>query len=834
MTAAPADLLQTALAWHHAGYTPVPIHPNGQKRPIGTWAHLQNAQPDETYVRSVFRQDTDGIGLICGGPTHLEMLEVEARATHLTADLAQLLEDNGFGPLWTRITTGYVEASPSGGIHWYYRVSDGPARGNTKLAQRPATSAELVANPLDKVKVLIETRGQGGFTVIAPSAGRTHATGHAWTALHGTMATIPTITSEERDAVYAFANYLDQMPAQTPAPSTSTVPRRDGDPVRPGDDYNARATWDDILLPLGWTKTRRFGRTCQGWTRPGKVARDGISATTGRNDGDNLYVFSSSTVFETEKPYDKFGAYALLEHSGDFSAAAKALAALGFGDQGGESLPSLHELAGQPETPLAPTSTSVTVASSGSGYTETDDGNANRFVDTYQGLVRYCPQRSTWLTWDGNRWVWDDAGHTTELARDLARHLPTTDQEARRHRSKSLSRAGVNAFLGLARSDCRVIAHLGDLDARPYELNTPGGILDLRTATLHPADPDALHTRTTTVTPDFTSAPTRWLNFLADAFAGDEALTTYIQRLIGVSLIGVVLEQVLPFGFGSGANGKTTLIGVVQRVAGIGDGGYCISAPADLLLATSNQGHPTEIARLSGARMVVASELEDGQKFAEAKIKQLTGKDTITGRFIAQDWFSFTPTHTLWLLANHQPTVRAGGPAFWRRIRLVPFLHTVPAEQRIADLEDQLVTEEGPAILAWIAQGARDYLSSGIAEPSSVRVATDAYQADQDTVGRFVAEACDVGDPAAQHLRVRVVALRSAYETWCHLEGETPVGAKAFTLELRSRFGVLSERSPESRYYAGIRLNEVPDVSSEAGDASPHASSTLTHFEGLL
>jgi putative DNA primase/helicase len=185
-----------------------------------------------------------------------------------------------------------------------------------------------------------------------------------------------------------------------------------------------------------------------------------------------------------------------------------------------------------------------------------------------------------------------------------------------------------------------------------------------------------------------------------------------------------------------------------------------------------------------------------------------------------QDWFNFTPTHTLWLLANHQPVVRAGGPAFWRRLRLLPFQHTVPAEQRIADLEDQLVGSEGPQILGWIIQGAADYLTHGLVAPASVTAATDAYATDQDTIGRFVEEMCETGPASHQLMHVKVTVLRSAYESWCHEQGERPVGPKALTQELRSRYDVASDRDNSARFYSGIRLLATSDTS-ETEPAQP-------------
>jgi putative DNA primase/helicase len=437
----------------------------------------------------------------------------------------------------------------------------------------------------------------------------------------------------------------------------------------------------------------------------------------------------------------------------------------------------------------------------------TDDGNALALVDWHSHEIRYCPERGSWLTWNGHRWQWDPptGGLLTELARRVARDLPRDNEPARGWRRKSLMQPRINAMIALARSDPRTVAHAVDLDARPFELNTPAGVVDLRTGRLLPPDPAALHTRTTTVAPDFDAPATRFLDFMADTFAGDPALTGYVQRLLGVSMIGTVLEQVLPFAHGAGANGKSTLAGVVQRLLGLGDDGYSISAPAELLTSAGRTEHPTEIARLAGARLVVTAELDEGQRFAEAKIKQLTGRDVLAGRFMGKDFFSFRPTHTIWLLANHQPDVRTGGDAFWRRIKLVPFLHVVPAERRDPHLEDTLVEQEGPAILAWLIRGAADYLNGGLREPSEVIKATAAYQLEQDTVARFVEERCTTGDPNQVHLACRSGELYAHYEKWCATEGDDPVSQKAFSQNLKARFGVIGERTRHGKVLHGIR-----------------------------
>ena len=321
-------LLDAALDYATHGCSVIPVRADGSKAPAVAWKPYQAAAADKDTLAAWFTGDTyDGLGIVTGAASgNLELLELEGRATHLLPELAQLLCDSGLADLWETVSTGWVVRSPSGGIHLLYRV-EGPVHGNTKLARRP--------NPEDPhlVDVLIETRGEAGYFVTAPSAGRTHPTGGAWTLLAGGPAMCPTITGEQRDALHIAAATFDAMPATEPLPVAS-APSTPSEGRRPGDDYNDRATWDDILTPHGWTKTKRIGAGL-GWTRPGKHARDGISATTGTSaDGvDRLYVFSSSTEFDTERPYSKFAAYAVLEHHGDLSAAAKALRAAGYGDQ---------------------------------------------------------------------------------------------------------------------------------------------------------------------------------------------------------------------------------------------------------------------------------------------------------------------------------------------------------------------------------------------------------------------------------------------------------------------------------------------------------------------
>ena len=242
---------------------------------------------------------------------------------------------------------------------------------------------------------------------------------------------------------------------------------------------------------------------------------------------------------------------------------------------------------------------------------------------------------------------------------------------------------------------------------------------------------------------------------------------------------------------------------------GRGSEGYATVAASELLMVRQHPEHPSELATLAGARLVVCSELEDGQRFAEARVKQLTGRDSIPARFMRADWFSFTPSHTLWLVGNHRPEARTGGPAFWRRVRMVPFTRVVAPERQDRRLGERLAADAA-VILAWIIRGAVAYHRDGLADPPAVRAATAAYARDEDTVGRFVEEQCRL-DSGCPPVRVATTAFREAYERWCAEAGERPVSAKRLTQELRERFGVLDTRGAKGkRFYNGICLVDEP------------------------
>lgn len=799
-------LLSTALDLHAAGLSVVPVAADGSKRPRGAWKQYTTAAAPVEQLQAWFGGDTEqGIGIITGYGG-VELLEVEGKAMRLMGAVLELLDGTGLRPLYDQLVAGWSEQSPSGGLHLLYRLADGEVPGNTKVAQQPSEGAT-------GREVLAETRGTGGFVVLAPSGGRVHATGRPYVRLAGGPATIPTITREQRDELHAIVYAaLDTMPADetvtagpVDAKWSTTYQGAAGD-VTPGDDYEARTDWSEILT--GWTLVFTRGTT-RYWRRPGK--NEGISATTGHaGDRDRLYVFTSSTAFDPEVPYTKFGAYALLNHHGDHAAAAKTLADAGHGHR------APRELA--PATRTTSTGTQLAVLGSPAAATApatvigsdqadlTDDGNARLLVAEYSGELRYVPDAGKWVTWSGTRWSWHpDDGPAIEAARDVIRRIPTDNKELAGHRLKSMSARRIADAVRLARATPPMRLPASQFDRHPWQLNTPGGVVNLRTGDIAAPTPALFHSKQTTVTPQDMPTPL-WDRFLATTFQSNAGLERYVQRLAGLTFIGEVLEHVLPFLHGPGGNGKTVFAEVLSTIAG----DYATEAPQGFLVAGRDK-HETELANLQGRRMVVGSEVNENTRFDEAKVKLLSGGDKITARFMRQDFFTFTPSHTFWLLGNSQPKVETGGESFWRRLRLIPFTHTVPEQDRIENLQQRLVDEEGPGILHWIIQGAVNYAADGIPTPVDVLAATDTYRAEEDHLGRFVDDRCRVG--GGDVVRVETTELRAAYDAWCKAQHEDAISAQAFGRQLRQRFSIGTAKSNGRRFYTNVHLYapETPD-----------------------
>lgn len=793
--------LTAALACWANDIVTIPLADGTDKRPAHNWKQFQTEQPSLEQVQAWFTGH-EGIGIVTGEiSNNLIMIELEGRVTtKQRADLHQLAHDT-IPDLWQRLQATWIDASPSGGIHYYLRLTlaDGEQMPrNTKIAR-------------DNTKlVLAETRAAGGFAVIAPTPGAFHPTGNAWTLVSGHPSRVQTFTLDELETITAVMHAaLDTTPEATPevdakwqqhAPATV-----DGD-VKPGDDYEQKTDWADILTPEGWTLAFTRGRE-RYWTRPGKT--HGISATTGiAADRERLYVFSSSTEFEQETPYTKFGAYALLHHHGDHRAAARTLADQGFGHRAERHLAPAPALPEHNDLQHDATVTHITAAAGSTALKAlpatissdpdalTDLGNARLTATRYTHRLRYIPDAGRWAEWTGTRWEWaPDHAPATQAVIETIEEIPTDNDQLAKHRNKSMSARGISNAVALLKAEAPLRIDADHFDSHQYELNTPGGIVNLRTGELAPSNPTRYHSMTTPHTPS-AGAP-KWGEFIAWTMHDSQGLVRYLQQLVGLSLIGETLEPILPFLHGKGANGKSVFLETLRAV--LGD--YAIQSPNDLLLTGPKQ-HPTELANLRGRRFVVMAEINEGARFDEAKLKQLTGGDAISARFMRQDLFDFTPTHTLWLAANHKPTVAAGGDSFWRRVRIIPFDNQVPKNERNGNLKNELL-EEAPGILQWAIDGCIDYLTNGLQEPEEVKTATSEYASEEDSLGRFIEDRVMFVDKSA---RIDQTDFRRAYKEWCDLNDEHELNATAFGRALKTRFDVETTRSHGRRFYSGVML----------------------------
>ncbi|SEE58847.1 phage/plasmid primase, P4 family [Streptomyces sp. TLI_105] len=454
-----------------------------------------------------------------------------------------------------------------------------------------------------------------------------------------------------------------------------------------------------------------------------------------------------------------------------------------------------------------------------------DRGNAHLFVRLHRDQFRHVKGLG-WFSWDGYRWR-RGGGEKDALwaAGEMAENLASTDprgaygdDELAQHKRRSLSTAGLKALLTQAKASPDMSVDPDRLDGNPYALCTPAGVIDLRNGRLHKPDPARdLHSRATAVAPERVPTP-RWHRFLTDTFGGDDEgreMIDFLHLLLGYSITGDVGAQVLPFLHGEGKNGKSVLLDIMIRL--LGD--YADVAPPGFLTDRGSfSEHSTELTELHGRRLVVCSELRPNDRFDETRVRLLTGGDRIKARRMRQDYFSFTPTHHLWLLGNHRPEVSTGGFAFWRRIRMVPFTRTVPAHRRIDNLAFELVRDEGPGILQWLVEGAQRYLATRdpLEGPDRVQIATTAYAATEDHIGRFLSECtsrCGDVTGTGKDLRVEQGTLYAEYSFWCQtVEGIRPASPRAFAQRVRHEVEVASPtemiKSNGRKYYPDIALSK--------------------------
>ena len=337
-----------------------------------------------------------------------------------------------------------------------------------------------------------------------------------------------------------------------------------------------------------------------------------------------------------------------------------------------------------------------------------------------------------WMRWTGTVWTNDETTEVYDAIRAYVRRATDAEKEW-------MKAATISAVERFAKSDRRYAAVPEQWDVDDWAINTPGGIVDLRTGELSPSDPESYVTKTTTAAPG--SDCPAWLRFLDDVTDGDDEYVRFLQRIVGYSLTGSTREHAMFFAYGPGGNGKGVFLNTLTRILGE----YAIVSSMDTFTESYNDRHPTDLAMLRGARMVVAQETEEGRAWAETRIKALTGGDPITARFMRADFFTFTPKFKLLISGNHKPVLKNPDEAMRRRLHLLPFNVTFGPDRRDPDLGEKLLDEAG-GILQWAIDGALAYQNKGLNPPKVAVDATAEYFEASDIFTLWLGECCEV-DP---------------------------------------------------------------------------------------
>jgi P4 family phage/plasmid primase-like protien len=411
-----------------------------------------------------------------------------------------------------------------------------------------------------------------------------------------------------------------------------------------------------------------------------------------------------------------------------------------------------------------------------------EDDVALAFTKAHGNTLRFDHDIGQWFEWAGMRWQKDGCHRAFTYARTMAREIGGA--------GKASFAGGVEKF---ARADPvhAVTSEIWDSD--PLLLGTPRGTVDLRDGSFAPARPEDHNTKLTGVAPAH-GEPVRWLQFLHEATAGDHGLMRFLQQMAGYCLTGLTDEHALFFIYGPGGNGKSVFLNILNHVFG----DYATTASMDTFTASKSDRHPTDLAMLKGARLVSASETEEGRAWAEARIKQLTGGDRISARFMRQDFFEFSPAFKLVIVGNHAPVLTNVDDAMRRRFNIVPFTHK-PTQPD--PLLEQKLKEEAPQILAWAIEGCIDWQRNRLVRPEIVSMTTQDYFDDQDLFGQWIADRCERGANKWE----QPTPLYNDWVEYARVAGDDPGTLKALGSKLK-RNGFQSGKVRGVRCWKGVAL----------------------------
>jgi putative DNA primase/helicase len=435
----------------------------------------------------------------------------------------------------------------------------------------------------------------------------------------------------------------------------------------------------------------------------------------------------------------------------------------------------------------------------------TDTSNALRLMREYGTDIRYIAAWKKWMVWTEGRWKADEGYLIHDRGLTMIRHiydelLKTSDYRDRIEIEKAATQSEAvrrrKAFIEAAGWIPELNLTPPDMDTNPWLLNVENGTIDLKTGEFREHRREDMITKIAKVKYDPQADCPVWKQFVREIMNYSTDLIIFLQLAAGLALTGDTSEQVMFILYGSGANGKSTFLNVLMRI--LGD--YAIATPTDTFMRRKGDQISNDIARLRGTRLVTTTEAEQGKRLSEPLIKQITGNDAMTARFLYGEFFDFIPTFKIFMATNHKPVIRGTDHGIWRRIKLIPFTTTIAEEKQDKHLEEKLLAE-GPGILNWLLAGTQMWVEKGLVSPEAITRATEDYRNEMDVLGNFIRECC-VQRPDAS---VRARELFRAYQEWCEENNERTCSERYLGLRL-AELGLERTRTAEARYWKGIML----------------------------
>lgn len=777
--------LSSALQYAARGWHVFPAPPGSKKSYVaGKFGNGSrwSATSDPVEIRRHWKRwPNANVGIACGAASGLLVIECDTPEGHAVdgvANMHRLIADHGPLP-------DTIEAlSPSGSWHIYFRY--------------PETAAPI-RNSTSLVAAGVDVRGEGGMVIGVPSIKPGMADPYRWKNPPGLfeLAECPawllqlcTGTQTPHEAEPRFHARL--------AASDRTAGMAEVEELLSWVDPDAGGykAWVDVLMALHhhFCGSGEGLRLADDWSsqgqkyRPGEVAQKWSGFTTGGKT-------TVGTLAEMAR-----------QNGADLSAISRRHSRSTADDRSAGTNPKdRSHMQGSEERDAYEIDLSHDALARDLG------------IRGWDRDAKHVAVQGRWYLWDETRWASDTCLRHMTLARsflhDRAREVRSwaerktaalPDKEADKlktwatHEARALRSANtIAAVSGLARSNPASIARADEFDADLLLLGTPGGTVNLRSGLLHPPRREDMITKLTAVgpAPPGTPAP-HWQQFLRDVMDNDAETVSFLQRAAGYALTGLTTEHKLLFFYGTGRNGKSTFLELLQWL--LGD--YARRAAATTFLSSVGERHPTDLAGVAGARLVVGSELPKGKSWDEAVLKDLTGGDKMTARFMRGDFFDFVPQMTLMIAGNTMPSLRGVDEALRARMVLVPFTVTIPPEKRDTSLLKKLQLE-GPAILRWAINGAIEWQRHGLRVPERVAAASKDYLDGEDLLGQFLADET-VADREAFSL---TADLHARFRQWTDTQGLAAWTSHTFTKELKSR-GFQAGRRASGRGFHGLRL----------------------------